>query len=294
MKISWMSKMVLVPVVLCTIGVAVKVVGAQDAGPMGPPKVLYTTREFVKPGKVMAHGKSEAAMASAMAAAKSPMYALAMSSITGEPRVVFLQGFNNMADVETTYMSAMKLPGLEAKLDAMNETDGAFVESANSAVWRLREDLSSKSMINIADMRMAQLVQVETKPGYGVEFEKVAKRVIGAWGKTDPSYSAAVYEMAYGQSTGSVFLIILPMKSMAYLDKVHDEHDAFVKALGEEDLKGDREIARNAYLSSQSNLFVFSPRMSYAPESWVKADPTFWNPKPKAMTMPMKKAADAQ
>jgi hypothetical protein len=292
MKSSWMAKVVFVPVVLCTIGVAVKDVRAQDAGPMGPPKVLYTQREFVKPGKGMAHGKSEAAVASAMAAAKSPLYALALASITGEPRVVFLSGYDSMADVETTYMSAMKLPGLESKLDAMNETDGALVESENSALWRLREDLSSKNPVNIATMRMAQLVQVETKPGYGIEFEKVAKRVIGAWAKTDPSYSVAIYEMAYGHAAGPVFLVILPMKSMAFLDKVNDEHDAFVKALGEEDLKGDREIARTAYLSSQSNLFVFSPRMSYVPESWVKADPTFWNPKPKAM--PMKKAADGQ
>ena len=294
MKISWISKLSLVPVVLCTTGVAAKVVQAQSGPADGPPKVLYTQREFVKPGKGMAHGKSEAAVASAMAAAKSPLYALAMASITGEPRVVFLSGYNNMADVESTYMSAMKLPGLESKLAAMNETDGAMVDSEASALWRLREDLSSKSPLNIADMRMMQLVQVETKPGYGLEFEKVAKRVIDAWGKADPSYSAAVYEMAYGHAAGPVFLILLPMKSMAFLDKIHDEHDAFVKALGEDDVKGDREIARTAYLSSQSNLFVFSPRMSYVPDSWVKADPTFWNPKPKPMMMPMKKAPEGQ
>jgi hypothetical protein len=292
MKISWMSKAVLVAVVLCTGSVVPVVVKAQSGPSDGPPKVLYTTREIIKPGKGVAHGKSEAAMASAMAAAKSPLYALVMSSITGEPRVVFLSGYDKMEDVETTYLSAMKLPGLESKLDAMNETDGALVESENSAIWRLREDLSSTNHVNIADMRMAQLVQVETKPGHGMDFETVAKRVIGAWGKADPSYSAAVYEMAYGHSTGSVFLVILPMKSMAFLDKVHDEHDAFVKALGEEDMKSDREIAKNAYLSSESNLFVFSPRMSYAPDSWVKADPTFWNPKPKATTM--KKAAEGQ
>ena len=293
MKTMSMSRW-MVPVVVCMASVFPLVMSAQDSGQMGPPKVLYTQREFVKPGKGMAHGKSEAAIASAMGAAKSPLYALALASITGVPRVVFLSGYDNMADVESTYMAAMKLPGLESKLDAMNETDGAMVESENSALWRLREDLSSKNKVNIADMRMAQLVQIEMKPGYGLEFEKVAKRVIGAWDKTDPSYSAAVYEMAYGHATGPIFLVILPMKSMAFLDKIYGEHDAFVKAMGEENLKGDREIAQTAYQSSESNLFVFSPRMSYAPESWVKADPTFWNPTPKAMAMPMKKAPDRQ
>jgi hypothetical protein len=293
MNISWMAKVV-VAVTWCAVSLGAVVSKAQDNPMAGPPKVLYTQREYVKPGKGMAHMKSEAAMASAMGAAKSPLYALALSSITGEPRVVFLSGYDNMADVETTYMSAMKLAGLESKLTAMNETDGALLDSEASSLWRLREDLSSKSPLNIADMRMMQLVQVETKPGYGMEFEKVAKRVIAAWAKADPSYSAAIYEMAYGHATGPVFLVLLPMKSMAFLDKIHDEHDAFVKALGEEDLKSDLEIARTAYASSQSNLFVFSPRMSYVPDGWVKADPTFWNPKPKAMAMPMKKAPEGQ
>lgn len=292
MTLTKISRSMMLPVMVCAVSVAPLGMKAQDEGPKGPPKVLYTTREFVKPGKGMAHVKTEAAMMSAMAAAKSSLYTLAMASITGEPRVVFLSGYDSMADVENQYMTAMKLPGLESKLDALSEEDGALVNSEGSAIWRLREDLSSTSMVNIAEMRMAQLVQVETKPGHGIDFETVAKRVIGAWAKADPNYSAAVYEMAYGHSTGSVFLVILPMKSMAYLDKVHDEHDAFVKALGEEGLKGDREIARNAYLSSESNLFVFSPRMSYVPESWVKADPTFW--KPKAMMMPVKKAAEAK
>jgi hypothetical protein len=31
--------------------------------------------------------------------------------------------------------------------------------------------------------------------------------------------------------------------------------------------------------SSQTNLFVFNPRMSYASEDWIKADPEFWKPK---------------
>jgi len=31
--------------------------------------------------------------------------------------------------------------------------------------------------------------------------------------------------------------------------------------------------------SQQTNLFQISPKMSYPPESWVKAEPDFWKPK---------------
>ena len=36
------------------------------------------------------------------------------------------------------------------------------------------------------------------------------------------------------------------------------------------------------------NLFQISPKMSYPPESWVKAEPDFW--KPKAAVAAVKKA----
>jgi hypothetical protein len=35
--------------------------------------------------------------------------------------------------------------------------------------------------------------------------------------------------------------------------------------------------------SAQSNLFAFSPSMSYPADEWIKADPTFWKPKPTTM-----------
>ena len=40
-----------------------------------------------------------------------------------------------------------------------------------------------------------------------------------------------------------------------------------------------RERIRAAIESSETNLFVFNPRMSYASEDWIKADPEFWKPK---------------
>lgn len=280
MTMRGISRSMLLPVVLCGVSVAPVMARAQHDGTDGPPKVLFTTREFVKPGNGMAHAKTEAAAAAALAAAKGSTYYLTLGSITGEPRIVSLSGYDTMADVENTYEATMKIPGLAEKLDRIGEEDGALLTSSSSAIWRLREDLSSPTHVNIAEMRMAELVQIVTKPGHSEDFERVAKNVIGAWDKADPSYHAAVYEMDFGHHDGPTYLVIIPMKSMARLDAMHGEHDAFMKALGEDASKRDGEAARSAWVSSESNLFVFSPRMSYVPESWVKTDPTFWKPKP--------------
>lgn len=286
MTTGTISRSMLLPVVLCGLSVAPMMARAQNDGTNGPPKVLMTTREFVKPGNGMAHEKTEAAAAAAMAAAKGSLYYLTLGSITGEPRIVSLAGYDTMADVENRYEATMKLPGLREKLDRIGDEDGALLTSESSAIWRLREDLSSPTNVNMAEMRMAELIQIETKPGHGSDFETVAKNVIGAWTKADPSFHAAIFEMEFGHHTGPTYLVIIPMKSMARLDAMHDEHDAIMKALGADASKSDKEASKG-YLSSESNLFVFSPRMSYVPESWVKTDPTFWKPKP--MAMPMKK-----
>jgi len=39
------------------------------------------------------------------------------------------------------------------------------------------------------------------------------------------------------------------------------------------------ELESAAVESRQTNLFAFSPKMSYVPDEWVKADPDFWKPK---------------
>ena len=64
--------------------------------PTPPPKVLSVIREFVKPGKSGApHEKAESAFVQAMTRAKWPTHYLAVSSITGKPRVLFLTGYDS-------------------------------------------------------------------------------------------------------------------------------------------------------------------------------------------------------
>ena len=72
----------------------VSMTAAQEPPP--PPKVLSIIREFVKPGKSGApHERAESAFVQAMTRAKWPTHYLAVSSITGRPRVLFLTGYDS-------------------------------------------------------------------------------------------------------------------------------------------------------------------------------------------------------
>src|SRR3954471_1320783 len=66
------------------------VVAALDAAST-PPKVLQITREWIKPGKSgMAHDKSEAAFVSAMNRAKVDGHYIALNSMSGKSRALYI------------------------------------------------------------------------------------------------------------------------------------------------------------------------------------------------------------
>src|SRR5213080_2195412 len=78
--------------------VGIVTVAAQDksAGPAPPPKVLSISREFLKPGKGGSpHEDAESAFAQAFARAKWPTHYLALTSISGKPRSIFITGYDS-------------------------------------------------------------------------------------------------------------------------------------------------------------------------------------------------------
>ena len=81
---------------------------AQDAAPMGPPKVIQIVREEVKPGKGAAHEKWEASWTQAMVRAKFTTPQLAMTAVTGNNEAWYISGYDSFGALEAV--------GLEQRL----------------------------------------------------------------------------------------------------------------------------------------------------------------------------------
>jgi hypothetical protein len=60
------------------------------------------------------------------------------------------------------------------------------------------------------------------------------------------------------------------------------------EAEGEAGFDRMQQIARDAYASTESNLYAISPETSHVPKEIVDGDPDFWLPKPSphAITSP--------
>jgi hypothetical protein len=78
---------------------------------------------------------------------------------------------------------------------------------------------------------------------------------------------------------------------MADIDQSFGEESKYKAVLTDEDRKKMRELRAAAIDTDRYELYSVNPVQSYVPEDWIKADPSYWKPKPPAA--PMAKPAAA-
>jgi len=265
------------------------VVQAQNA-PTGPPKVLVITREVIKLGQGPAHEKWETGWPQAFAKANWPVHYLAATAQTGEPRALYLTGYDSEAAWEKDTQAQRKNPTLSAQLDALALKDADFLKESRTGVFSYMPDISYNANVEIGKMRYFRVVAIQVKPGHNDHFVEVRKLVRAAHEKAGLKDHFAVYHMIQGGSTG-VYLIFLPMTSLVEDDQFDAMHGADYKAaLGDDGQKKVADFNMQGAESIESHVFEFSPKMSYPDKSWVDADPDFWTPKaaPAAEKKPKK------
>jgi hypothetical protein len=264
--------------VLATASIAV----AQDKpGQMhAPPPVLTITREFVKPGKSgTIHERSESAFVKAMTAGKSSQHYLALNSVSGKPRALFLTGYESFGDWEKQNMADMKNATLSAELDRAAMADGELLDAYDQSAWVYREDQSLNQTGDLVGIRYMEFEVFQVKPGHEEDWNAVVKLVKDAFTKV-PNAHWAMYENVYGREQ-SAFLVITPRKSASEIDRDFANSKQFMDAMGPDGMKKLNDLSAVAIASIETNLFTISPKISYMGEDLAKADPEFWGHKPE-------------
>jgi hypothetical protein len=260
------------------------------AGMSTPPKVLVINREVLKPGKGGApHQKTESAFVRAMAAAKDNTHYLGMDSLSGPSRSLFFTGYDSFADWEKDAIATQTNATLSAALDRAEVADGDLLQSYETSVFVLREDLSLNASTDLAHDRYFEIGVFHVKPGHDEDWSAAMKLVKDASSK-DPDQHWAMYERAYGGSEG-YFIYIVPMKTAAEIDRNLANAPKFVEAIGKDGMKKLNELIAGCVDQAETNLFALNPAISYVGPEMIKADPTFWKPAPAGE--PKKKAEKA-
>jgi len=257
-----------------------------------PPKVLTVTREYTKPGKDgMSHEKTESAFVKAMTKAKWPTHYLAVQSLSGKPRVLFITGYDSFEAWEKDFKALDKNEAFSAELDRANVADGEVLSGTDQSAAIFREDLSLRPKVDIAHMRYFEISRIQVKQGHDKDWEALVKMYQSGFEKISDAHWV-MYQSQYGHEDGT-YIIFNPMKSAAEIDRGFGDWPKFTAAMGDDGMKKLNELTAATIESSETNLFAFNPKMSYVGEDWIKADPDFWKPKAEATAKPAaKKPAD--
>lgn len=256
--------------------------------PAGPAPILMTVREIPQPGAEAEHAKLEADYAATLEANKGSQYYLGMGALTGTPRTVFLSGYSSLEEMADVHDQDEMTMG--EKLASLDEEHSGTLAGTETAIWRLRPNLSNPNPMNLGTMRFMELIHIHVKLGHGPEFAEVIKHIREGWMKVDPDFHYSIYQQSFGNSVDDSYLIVIAVKSLADLDKHRAMVAAYQKSLGEDVEKQMLEFESANYNSVKSNLFAFNPSMSRLPASWTKNDADFWRPN-LAASVPEKKAA---
>jgi hypothetical protein len=268
-------------------------VAQEKSGEMhAPPKVLYINREFIKPGKSGAvHERSESAFVKAMSSAKSHNHYLALNSLSGKPRALFLSGYASFEDWQKSMMEDFRNTTLTAALDRAALADGELLDAYDQTAWVYREDQSMNQTGGLVGIRLFELEVFQVKPGHEEEWATAVKMVKDAYAKI-PDAHWAMYQNVFGREQPS-YLVITPRKSASEIDSAFANSKQFADAMGPEGMKKLSELSASAIASSETNIFVVSPKMSYMDEDLAKADPEFWGHKSEAAE-PRKEKSEAK
>ena len=249
-----------------------------QGGIMPPPPLLLIVREEVKPGRGGPHAVTETAWTRALTKAKSTDHYLGMTSLTGPSEAWFIMGYANHADWDTKQHELDKDQTFMKEVDKIAQDDGEHLTGTRSILAAFRKDMSYGPDVEIGKMRYFRVRTFRVKQGQAKAFEDGIKLNLAAYGKSNFPGSFAFYEVLAG--TGSpTYIVLRPMKSLADLDALASANAAAQEALGEEGRKALQKGSVETLNAVDTQLFSFSPKLSFPGPATIASDPAFWTVK---------------
>jgi hypothetical protein len=246
-----------------------------QAGPTAAPRYLVFGIEEVKVGKAAAHQALEHSWANAFAKAKTVDYSVALTPIAAPNQAMWMSAWNSMKEMQDADQARAKNKALTAEIAEYAARDAEYVSAGRTEIWGLRPDLSYRDTIDWPKMHTYELISVRVRPGHESDLRDFVKRLREAHQKGGTGARWAMYEAQFG-APGGAFLVVIPMTSIADIDKGVADDAKFAAALGEAGGKELDKYASDGNLTSTSNLYGVDPKMSYVPDTWMASDMDFW------------------
>lgn len=268
---------------LCTmlLGFSLVVAGSAMAAAqqeMPRHEILQITREFTKPYKGgMAHDKTESAFIAAETRAKFPAHYVALNSLSGKSRALFLTPYSSFEEWGKDNYIVAKDKVLAEAFERAGLADGELLDSVDSAVFNYSDELSFHPRGTLSQAHYVEITVFKVRLGHDADWHKLSKMYRDALDAAGSSAHWAMFELMYGGDDGT-YIAITGDKSMADIDSAMIEGKKIVDTMGKEKWADLDKLYGETVESAHSELFAVNPKQSYVPEEYIKADPEFWKP----------------
>jgi hypothetical protein len=251
-----------------------------DAGQtQGPSKYLFLQNVELKPNQGDAYAKLQGQETAAQRAASAPFHFIGMWAITGTSHVLYLHGFDSFADLQKDHDATEGMTKLTDTLKATDAQQAAQIATEHDSIYSFDKDLSLKTDLDLSKMRFMRIILFHVRVGHDDDFDRVVKLFVKAYGSSIPEARWAMFQKLYGEGSGTTYILVTPMESLAEVDGMLGDSKKFTDGVGAEQVQTLYKSLDAAVESYESNLFAFDPQLSYPPDTWLKSSPDFWGKK---------------
>ena len=260
-----------------------------------PPKLLLLVHQEFRSGKTNERRKIEVAVSRACDQLAVPNSWIDLESISGSPEALFFDPFDSFEQLDTAFAEWGRIFATRPELARMQEELQALLVAERTIIAVRRDDLGYRPQsIDFSKARFMRVLEVRLNPGHESDFVEAFRTLSHAYETIKANTPWVVYQVNVGMPSPT-FIVFLPMRALKQNDDLLDWRRSLREVEGDEAAQRSDQIAREAYLSTESNLYALSPETSHVSKELADGDPEFWSGKKPAATKPSaRKDADSK
>ena len=257
-----------------------------------PPKVLLVVHQEFRSGKTNERRKIEVGISRACDQLAVPNSWIDLESISGPPEALFFDPFDSFEQLDTAIAEWGRIFATRPELARMQEELQSLIVAERTIIAVRRDDLGYRPQsIDFSKARFMRVLEVRLNPGHEGDFVEAFRTLSHAYETIKATTPWVVYQVNVGMPSPT-FIVFLPMRALKQNDDLLDWRRSLREVEGDEAAQRSDQIAREAYLSTESNLYALSPETSHVSKELADGDRDFWSPhRPAALKPPPQKPA---
>jgi hypothetical protein len=266
--------------VLVLIFLSVPTLSAQDKKPANdaaaPPNVVLLVNQDFPAGKAAERQKFLVNISRACDRLGAPSYWIDLQSLTGTQQAISFDPFDSYEQVGQANAEWRRFFAAHPDLARMQDGIDALLLNQRTSIAVRRDDLGYLAeAIDLSEARYMRVHEIHLFPGHENDAAEAFKILADAYAKIQADTPWVVYEVNVGMPSPT-FVVFLPMSELRQNDDLLAWNLDLMEAEGEQGRDTLQRIAREAYATTESNLYAVSPEMSHVSKDFAGADPDFW------------------